>query len=170
MRKLFILIFAVTFTACNAPAEQVGAGFFTLQEGEKFVVASDDITNVWVDYIDAHNERDMEAIMAMNSDSISIVGPDGSRIIGKEMHEQALTAWFAAEDPKWEIYWAMPYVGVNGGETWIIAGHSVTLNVEGEEVKLNSMIDGEIVDGKVKRFFVYNMSLPAEEPAQEPTE
>ena len=66
MRKLFILIFAVTFTACNAPAEQVGAGFFTLQEGEKFVVASDDITNVWVDYIDAHNERDMEAILAMD--------------------------------------------------------------------------------------------------------
>ena len=46
MKKLFILILAVTFTACNAPVEQVGAGFFTGAEGEKYVVGSDDITNV----------------------------------------------------------------------------------------------------------------------------
>ena len=105
----------------------------------------------------------MESIMAMDSDSIAIVGPDGARINGKEMHEQALTAWFEAEDPKWEIYWAMPYEGVNNGATWVVAGHSVTLNVEGQEVKVNSMIDGEIIDGKVSRFFVYNMAVPASE-------
>ena len=99
MRKLFILIFAVTFTACNAPAEQVGAGFFAFDEGEKYVVGSDDITDIWVKYIDAHNERDMETILAMETDEIAIVGPDGARINGKEMHEQALTAWFEAEDP-----------------------------------------------------------------------
>ena len=64
MRKLFILIFAVTFTACNAPVEQVGAGFFAFDEGEKYVVGSDDITDIWVKYIDAHNERDMETILA----------------------------------------------------------------------------------------------------------
>tara|TARA_B100001758_G_scaffold117004_1_gene100380 strand:- start:7525 stop:8031 length:507 start_codon:yes stop_codon:yes gene_type:complete len=165
MRKLLILILAVTFTACNAPApaEQVGAGFFTYDEGEKYIVGSDDITDIWVKYIEAHNKRDMESIMAMDSDSIAIVGPDGARINGKEMHEQALTAWFEAEDPKWEIYWAMPYEGVNNGATWVVAGHSVTLNVEGQEVKVNSMIDGEIIDGKVSRFFVYNMAVPAPE-------
>ena len=74
MRKLFILIFAVTFTACNAPAEQVGAGFFTLNEpGEKYVVGSDDITDVWVKYIDAHNERDMETILAMETDEFQLL-------------------------------------------------------------------------------------------------
>ena len=30
MKKLFILIFAVTFTACNAPVEPQGAGFSLL--------------------------------------------------------------------------------------------------------------------------------------------
>ena len=35
--------------------------------------------------------------------------------------------------------------------------------VEGQEVKVNSMIDGEIIDGKVSRFFVYNMAVPASE-------
>lgn len=164
MKKLFILIFAVTFTACNAPADQVGAGFFTKQEGEKFVVASDEITDIWVKYIDAHNKRDIKTIMEMNSDSISIVEPDGSRVIGKEMHEQRLNDWFIDQDPKWEIYFAMPYQGVKRGEKWIVAGHNVTLNVEGEEVKVNSMIDAEIVDGLVNKFFVYNMMLPPPPP------
>ena len=166
MKKLFILILAVSFTACNAPAEPQGAGFFTAQPGEKYITGSDDVTDVWVKYIEAHNNRQIDAIMSMETDSISITGPDGSRINGKEMHEQALNAWFPAEDPKWEIYWAMPYEGVNGGATWVVAGHAVTLNVEGEEVKVNSMIDGEIVDGKVNRFFVYNMAVPAETPAE----
>ena len=166
MRKLLILIFAVIFTACNAPVEPQGAGFFTAQPGEKYITGSDDVTDVWVKYIEAHNNRQIDAIMSMETDSISITGPDGSRINGKEMHEQALNAWFPAEDPKWEIYWAMPYEGVNGGATWVVAGHAVTLNVEGEEVKVNSMIDGELIDGKVNRFFVYNMAVPAETAAE----
>ena len=73
MRKLLILIFAVTFTACNAPAEQEGAGFFVPQPGEKFVVASDEVNDVWVKYIEAHNNRDMDAIRGLNSDSILVV-------------------------------------------------------------------------------------------------
>jgi len=40
------------------------------------------------------------------------------------------------------------------------------LNVNGEEVKKNSMIDAEIVDGLVNRFFVYDMMLPPPPPAE----
>ena len=161
MKKLFILILAVTFTACNAPAEQVGAGFFTGAPGEKYVVGSDDITDAWVKFIDAHNERDMETILSMETDEIAIVGPDGSRVNGKEMHEQRLNEWFASEDPKWEMYWALPYAGVSDNSTWIVAGHTMILTIDGEEVKANSMIDAEFVDGKINRFFVYNMAIPA---------
>jgi len=160
MKKILFLILAVTFTACNAPAEQVGAGFFTGAEGEKYVVGSDDLTDLWVKYIDAHNNRDIDAIMAMNTDNIAIQGPDGSTIEGKEMHANVLTQWFEAENPMWEIYWALPYEAVGSGDTWIVVGHSMTLMVNGEEVKKNSMIDVEIVDGLVNRFFVYDMMLP----------
>tara|TARA_B100000965_G_scaffold246929_1_gene207307 strand:- start:4325 stop:4837 length:513 start_codon:yes stop_codon:yes gene_type:complete len=170
MKKLFILILAVTFTACNSPADQVGAGFFTGAEGEKYVVGSDDITDVWVNYIKAHNERDMEAIMSMETDKISIAGPDGSTINGKEMHAEALTAWFEAENPMWDIYWALPYEAVGSGSTWIVVGHSMTLTVDGQEVKKNSMIDAEIVDGLVNRFFVYDMMLPPPPPGSPPVE
>ena len=166
MRKLILFITVFTFGIINLQAQQEGAGFFTYQPGEKYIVGSDDITDIWVKYIEAHNKRDMKAIISMDSDNISIVGPDGSRINGKEMHEQALLAWFEAEDPKWEIYWALPYQAVESGVTWIVAGHSVTLTVDGKEVKVNSTIDGEIIDGKIARFFVYNMDVPDDTPTE----
>ena len=161
-----ILILTVLFTACTTPSKQVGAGFFTGAEGETYVVGSDDITNIWVDYIEAHNNRDIDAIMSMNSDKIFIQGPDGSRVEGNEMHTEVLNGWFAAEDPKWDIYWAMPYKSIPSGADWFIVGHRVETNVDGEKVVKNAMIDGEVKDGKIYRFFVYEALVP-EPPAEE---
>jgi|TARA_B110000908_G_scaffold79961_1_gene95787 ketosteroid isomerase-like protein len=58
--------------------------------GEKYVVATDAVTDVWMNYINAHNERDLDALMKMESDSISIDAQDGSVIQGKEIHRSAL--------------------------------------------------------------------------------
>ena len=74
--------------------------------------------------------------------------------------------WFEAEDPKWNMYWAMPYKGVPGGAEWIIAGHSVTTTVDGKTVKQNHMIDAKINDGKVELFYVYAQDNPEEETAE----
>ena len=170
MKKL-ILILAVIITACNPQTEKEtastpeGAGFFLPAPGEKYVVATDAVTDVWMNYIDAHNKRDLDAIMKMESDSISIDGPDGSVIVGKAMHRELLDAWFKAEDPMWEVYWAMPYKAVKNGAEWIIAGHQVKTTVDGKEKTELHMIDGQIEDGKIKRFFVYSKDIP--EPPKE---
>mgnify|MGYP001341359089 CR=1 FL=1 len=166
MKKLFILIFAVTFTACNAPVEEIGAGFFTAQPGEKYVIGSDEVTDVWVNYIDAHNNRDYEAIMSLNSDSISVTAPDGTKIMGKQAHNNFLKGWFQASEPKWEIYWAMPYKAVTKDESWVIAGHWVDLVENGEEVRKAQMIDARIVDGLVDLFYVYQLDVPSESSAE----
>ena len=55
----------------------------------------------------------------------------------------------------------MPYKSVPSGADWIIAGHTVTETIEGEEKVTLQMIDGEIKDGKVERFFVYAATPPA---------
>ena len=39
-------------------------------------------------------------------------------------------------------------------QQWITSGHDLTLTVEGEEVKVNQVHDGLIVDGKIKMFTV----------------
>lgn len=165
MKKL-ILILAVIITACNPPVdketikEQEGAGFFLPIEGEKFIVATDTVTKIWMNYIKAHNDQDLETIMSMGSDSIKIEAEDGRVISGKKMHRKSLEGWFAAENPKWKVYWAMPYKAVNGGEEWIIAGHEVTTIVDGKKSVQLHMIDGQIVDGKIKQFYVYSKAIP----------
>ena len=148
--------------------EQEGAGFFSPQPEEKFVVASDDVTDVWMKYIDAHNNGDVEAIMAMESDSIYIMGPEGAVIKGKEAHAAMLKVWFETANPKWQVYWAMPYIGVTGGEEWIIAGHNTTSTVDGVKTTVLDMIDANIKDGMVQKFWVYQMKVPPPPPA--PTE
>ena len=108
--KKIIIVLAVIISACNPQVEketakeQKGAGFFLPVEGEKFVVASDSLTEIWMNYIKAHNDRDLETIMSMNTDSISIEDQDGRLIQGNEMHIAALDSWFTAENPKWEVY------------------------------------------------------------------
>ncbi|MDA9357215.1 hypothetical protein N8376_06935 [Flavobacteriaceae bacterium] len=169
MKKLQTLITILLFGAViylwtDKPAE--GAGFFLPQPDEKFVVGSDETTDIWKKYIDAHNDRNMDIILSMESDSLLIVDPAGTRISGKDQHKEALLGWFEAEDPKWNMYWAMPYKGVPGGAEWIIAGHSVTTTVDGKTVKQNHMIDAKINDGKVELFYVYAQDNPEEETAE----
>jgi hypothetical protein len=170
-----IAVFAVISYSCNNSAvqrmadkmtpdpvvlEQEGAGFFVPQPDEKFVVGSDETTDVWMKYIDAHNNGDVEAIMAMESDSIYIMGPEGAVIKGKEAHAAFLKGWFELSDPKWKVYWAMPYKGVPGGAEWIIAGHNTTSTVDGVKTTVLDMIDAKIQDGLVERFWVYQMTVP----------
>ena len=111
-------------------------------------------------YLDAHNAQDMEAIKSMSADSIYILSPDGSEIFTKEQQAAVLEEWFAAANPKWDAYWAMPYKSVPSGADRIIAGHSVTMTAGGEETTELHMIDGQIVDGKIARFFVYAAKPP----------
>jgi len=150
--------------------EQEGAGFFVNEPGEKYVVGSDETTDVWMKYIDAHNNGDVEAIMAMESDSIYIMGPDGAVIKGKEAHAAFLKVWFETANPKWKVYWAMPYKGVPGGAEWIIAGHNTTSTVDGVETTVLDMIDGKIQDGLVELFYVYQMKVPPPPPTEEEQE
>ena len=164
MKKLIFLSIIIAVIGCASPtaepASVEGVGFFKPLPEEKFITGSDDVTDLWMKYLDAHNAQDMEAIKSMSADSIYILSPDGSEIFTKEKQAAVLEEWFAAANPKWDAYWAMPYKSVPSGADWIIAGHSVTMTAGGEETTELHMIDGQIVDGKIARFFVYAAKPP----------
>lgn len=169
MKNIWILVVVFALGSCATPSsdtELKGVGFFTPDPESTFVTGSDEITDLWTKYLDAHNNQDLEAIKSMSADSIYILGPDGSETRTKEQQSALLEQWFAAANPKWEAYWAMPYKSLPGGEEWIIAGHAVTETVEGEESVTLQMIDGEIKDGKVHRFFVYAAKQPSRDTAE----
>lgn len=161
MKKVLLVTITLIITSCASPtgsnAAVDGVGFFKPMPDEKFITGSDDVTDLWMKYLDAHNTQDIEAIKSMSADSIYILSPDGSEIFTKEQQVAVLEQWFAAANPKWDAYWAMPYKSVPGGADWIIAGHNVTMTTGEEETTELHMIDGEIVDGKIARFFVYSL-------------
>ena len=161
MKKVLLVTITLIITSCASPTGSNvavdGVGFFKPMPDEKFITGSDDVTDLWMKYLDAHNTQDIEAIKSMSADSIYILSPDGSEIFTKEQQAAVLEQWFAAANPKWDAYWAMPYKSVPGGADWIIAGHNVTMTTGEEETTELHMIDGEIVDGKIARFFVYSL-------------
>lgn len=165
MKKVLLVTVILVLASCASPsgadAAVEGVGFFKPMPDEKFIAGSDDVLDVWMQYIDAHNKQDIETIKAMSADSIYILGPDGSEIFTKEQQATVLAEWFATANPKWDAYWAMPYKSVPSGADWVIAGHEVTSTVNGEESSELNMIDGEIVGGKIARFFVYAAQSPA---------
>ena len=170
MKNLFlltlisILMFSCETTVVEGVKLGPAPGYLVAQDGSKIDARDADPSNlaIWEKYIEAHNNRDIETIRKMDSDTILVVGPDGSRFNGVDEHINFLDTWFSMADPKWEIYWSMPYKGVKGGAEWVIAGHSVTL-MEGEsEVKKNQMIDAFIKDDKIQLFYVYQMDVPSE--------
>ena len=165
MKRVLFITLVLAVVGCATPAAETkveGVGFFKPMPGEKFTTGSEDVLDVWMKYIDAHNNQDLETIASMGVDSLYILGPDGSEIKSKEEQAALLEGWFAAANPKWHAYWGMPYKSLPSGADWVIAGHNVTQTIEGEETTILQMIDGEIKDGKVVRFFVYSIEPKTE--------
>ncbi len=165
MKRVLFITLVLAVVGCATPAAETtveGVGFFKFMPGEKFITGSDDVLDVWMKYIDAHNNQDLETIKSMSVDSIYILSPDGSEIKSKEEQATLLEGWFAVANPKWDAYWGMPYKSVPSGADWVLAGHNVTQTIEGEETTMLQMIDGEIKDGKVVRFFVYSIEPKTE--------
>ena len=81
MKKIFIITFLTIFTfSCESPAPaekeaERAPGFLRTPDGD---VAADDANpenlDLWDKYIEAHNNRDLDAIASMNIDSTQQMG------------------------------------------------------------------------------------------------
>ena len=163
MKKL-ILILALLTMGCNAPVE--GSGFWIGDENETFVNASDETTETYKKWLQAHNDKDIETILSLETDDVRIDLPNGMVISGAEAHAEALSNYFESADPEMNLYWAMPYKGVVNGEVWIIAGQVVTSHaLPPNENTVQRMIDAQFKEGKISRVIAYDKTPPP--PAEE---
>lgn len=117
------------------------------------------VVELWDQYIEVHNNRDIDAIMEMESDDIQIWGPNGEYIKGKEAHAAFLAQWFDGANPKWNTFFSFP-MKVNDLEAqkdgqWVVTGAQVTMTVEDQEMKVIHLSDIYIENGKVNKFYVY---------------
>ena len=76
--KKYILLFAILLASCDAPVDEPqGSGMWAGDENETFTVGSDEMTEMYLKFIDAHNNRDIETIKSLESEDIRIDVPDG---------------------------------------------------------------------------------------------
>ena len=165
MKNVIILISLSFLISCQQQVKEVEVskriGYDVSDEsGKKLDLygGAESATKVWEDYIKAHNEGDLEAITKLNFDDIKVWGPNGEFIDGSEAHINFLSMWFEGSSPKWEPnYFISNQLTDEKGslKQWVTSGHDLTIEVEGEKVKVFQVHDALIEDGKVKMFYVY---------------
>ena len=114
--------------------------------------------------MDAHNDRDIETIKSLLSEDLVIWHSDGSRVEGRDAHLEALQSWFDETNPTFNPFWGMPYVGVNNGETWMIAAHNSKTTLDGVDSYNSHMLDLQAKDGVISMIIVYSRQLPPPAP------
>ena len=171
---LLLLIIAVFTFSCETAVPECddnpAAGYLATADGK--VDARDaDPSNleIWDKYIEAHNNRDLDAIASMNIDStqqmgsFKIIGPDGSLIDGTDTHIEFLKGWFEAENPTWNTFFSYTMKVENQPGEWVISGAQVKKTVNGEEVTSYDVIDAYIEEGKIGAFWVYTRAEGSQE-------
>jgi len=162
--KKIILMLALLALGCDAPVIE-GQGFWAGQDGdETFVAGPSETTDLYNKFMDAHNDRDMETIKSLLSEDLVIWHSDGSRVEGRDAHLEALQSWFDETNPTLNPFWGMPYVGVNNGETWMIAAHNSKTTLDGVDSYNSNMLDLQAKDGVISMIIVYSRQLPPPPP------
>lgn len=190
MKKL-LLLFTLSFLAsCNNTAIQkvasslspdaeivevevnTPAGYLSTANGKTDAYDGDPSNlELWDQYIDAHNNKDLDVIREMNADSTQQFGgfkvydAFGDLVNGVDSHIERLSVWFEAENPQWNTFFSYT-MKVDGqvGE-WVISGHRLKTTVDGEEKMRIDLADAYIEDGKIGAFWIYTRAVPPPPPA-----
>lgn len=151
---------AVTPVADAGPIEIGSALMDGTTEMTPIVVGNTDNQAVWLDYIDAHNERDLDKIAEINAEGWEGYTAQGSVLKGTEAHIEALDNWFKTASPKWEVKWMIANAAKNKDgamEQWLTTGNDYTdIDADGNPIFEYNVHDILFVDGKIKKINVYS--------------
>ena len=141
---------------------------YEIIDGERLDIAAGDTSavDIWVEYVEAHNERDLEKIDNMNADDFEGRAANGLIVKGKKAHADFLKEWFATSDPSWKFNYAMAndVIQADGSaDHWVTSLYTLTDTVNGEEVVREEMFDVQIENGKIKNIMVASRSVVSEE-------
>ena len=171
MKNLLMVILSVTLSAGVLAGHHeagetkkgviIGTVFSDDGTPNELVAGNTDKQQIWVDYIQAHNDRDLEKIAEINADDWEGYVPDGAVIKGNAAHIEWLKEWFGSSDnPKWQVRWMIANDGADDEgavETWLTTGNDITFNdSDGNEVTEHHVHDVQFVGNEIRRVNVYS--------------
>ena len=141
---------------------------YEILDGERLEIIAGKSSNVdiWVEYVEAHNKRDLETIDSMNADDFEGRAANGIIVKGPEAHAAFLKEWFATSNPSWEYNYAMAndVIQADGSaQYWVTSVYTLTDTIDGEEVVREEMFDVQIENGKIKNILVASRAVISED-------
>lgn len=141
---------------------------YEILDGERLDIVAGKSSNVdiWVEYVEAHNKRDLETIDSMNADDFEGRAANGIIVKGPEAHAAFLKEWFATSNPSWEYNYAMAndVIQADGSaQYWVTSVYTLTDTINGEEVVREEMFDVQIENGKIKNILVASRAVISED-------
>ena len=175
MKKLLLItVFSAFILSCENKTTDLVIGSTLGNDGESSEIVVGDTSNqqVWIDYIDAHNKRDLDKIAEINADNWVGYPPNGNVIRGNEAHIEFLDEWFKSPaNPQWTVKWMIANRGadVEGVmQEFLTTGNDITfIDEEGNEVVENHVHDIMFENGKIRTIFVYSKPAPSAESEEE---
>ena len=151
----------ITEKEVNQAKHPIIIGYEFDDEGQKLDIVAGDVgvTSIWLDYIEAHNNRNLDKIYEIDAKEIEVYRQDGTVGKGRDTHKKVLGDWFKSSNPNWKVIWMVTNtVEHKGGKTqnWLTTGNEFTDVVDGKETMIHSIADVNFVDGKIKRINIYN--------------
>jgi hypothetical protein len=139
--------------------KSVVIGYEISDEGEKLDIVAGDpsLVKIWVDYVEAHNQRDLEAIGKTNADDLVGKAPNGVIVNSSAEHIAFLKNWFETSSPSWEFVYAMANdVPQADGSIhhWVTSSYKVTDTIDGKEVVARESFDVRFENSKIKEIIV----------------
>jgi ketosteroid isomerase-like protein len=173
----YFTLFAFLFLSCNKEIKKeikiisdpvlVATWNLNNLENNSILTAETENEQIWLDYIAAHNKRDLNKIAAMNAEDWEAYIFDGRVVKGNEAHQVLLKEWFKSSSPKWKTKWMIANAGVDEKSEmnqWLITGDD--MKQKGSEGNINFLHlvhQVQIVDGKIKKIYAYSREPEAKE-------
>ena len=165
-----LLIAQTSFAGHHEKSEQATKTIigYEIIDGERLDIVAGKSSNVdiWVEYVEAHNKRDLETIDSMNADDFEARAANGIIVRGPEAHAAFLKEWFATSNPSWEYNYAMAndVIQADGSaQYWVTSVYTLTDTIDGEEVVREEMFDVQIENGKIKNILVASRAVISED-------
>ena len=163
MKKLLLLFIIV---GCSTPTPTPTTIGYENDNGTKHDITSGNVssTEVVKAYFDAYNAKDLQAVYNLEHDDVVLYAPSGMVVEGPKQHLE-LGEQFLEANPvaNWEIIWSMSAdvkYDDRPNENWVTSGLLVTYGKDKEStLSVSRVVDLMIVDGKVKKGYVYQREL-----------
>ena len=163
MKKLLLLIVIV---GCSTPTSTPTVVGYENDNGTTIDIISGDVSSIEVvkAFFDAYNSKDLQAVYKLEHDDVVLYAPNGMMVEGSKQHFE-LGEQFLEANPiaNWEIVWSMSANVKHDDkpiENWVTSGVLVTYgNDEKSLSSISRVVDLMIVDGKIKKGYIYQREL-----------